>query len=300
MTDIEATYRSLINCINEKRWGDMPRYMHSHFEKDGQDYTPESYAAQMESNGETELIVDAVTVDQESQECLGATVLVKFKTNVINEGHAKQQAGKTVLLMAQHFNWFTEGKISKTLTVADRDEMHRQFTDPEASFTPDLISHYQPPPRASSDAALSARELEDKYRQYIGCINAQTMEAELHRFCHPQVVHNTKALTIEEYRLLIQEAFTAIPDITFGLHTVVVDERAQRVAVRIEFSGTPIGVFAGVKPNGRSVSFCEHVTYRFEEGKIARVWSIVDWPSYQAQLSESLTVVREKLEKVEK
>ncbi|KAI2616637.1 SnoaL-domain-containing protein [Hypomontagnella submonticulosa] len=285
MADIEATYRSLIKCINEERWEDLPRYMHSHFEKDGQDYTPESYAAQMGSDGKVELTVDAVTVDHESQQRLGATVLVKFKPRVTNERDAKQ-AGKSVSFMAQHFNWFTGGKLSKTLTLADRDELHRQLSDSEAKYTPDLISNYQPPPRASSDAGLSARELEDRYREYIGCINAQTMETELHRFCHPQVVHNTKALTIEQYRLLIQEAFTAIPDITFELHTVVVDERAQRVAVRIEFTGTPVGVFAGVKPNGRGVNFCEHVTYHFEEGKIARVWSIVDWTSYRAQLSE--------------
>ncbi|KAI2613326.1 polyketide cyclase SnoaL-like domain-containing protein [Hypoxylon sp. NC1633] len=109
------------------------------------------------------------------------------------------------------------------------------------------------------------------------------MAAELPRFCHPLVIHNTKALSTERYRLLIQEALRANPDISIGIHTVVADERAQRVAARLQFAGTPVGELAGAKPNGRGVAFCEHVTYLFQDGKIARVWSIIDWASYRAQ-----------------
>ncbi|KAL7627198.1 hypothetical protein AAE478_003974 [Parahypoxylon ruwenzoriense] len=124
---------------------------------------------------------------------------------------------------------------------------------------------------AVSGVKLLPQALEDTYRAYIGCINTQTMEAKLHNFCHPQAVHNGRSLTGEDYRLLVQEAFAAIPDITFAIHTVIADEKTQRVAARLEFTGTPAGVLAGAKPsgNGHGVEFCEHVTYQFEEGKIA-------------------------------
>ncbi|KAI1413584.1 SnoaL-domain-containing protein [Hypoxylon sp. FL1857] len=283
MADIEAAYRSVISCINEQRWDDLPRYMHSHLVRNGQDITPESYAAEIKSRGgKVEVNVDALTVDRESQQRLGATVFVKY-TPDRNNGNTGI-VGRTISFMEQHFVWFTEGKLSKVLILADRDEMQRQLSTPEANYKPDLISD-EPPPRVSSGVKLSASELEEKYRAYISCINAQAMETDLHKFCHAEVVHNTKPLAINEYRLLIQEAFTAIPDITFDLHTVIADEMAQRVATRIEFTGTPVGIIASAKPNGRSVHFCEHVTYRFEEGKITRVWSIVDWASYRAQLS---------------
>ncbi|KAI1406066.1 SnoaL-domain-containing protein [Hypoxylon fuscum] len=276
MADIEATYRSVIECINERRWKDLPRY-----------FASESYAAEIKLAGGVEIAVDAITVDRESCQRLAATIIVRFKSaRANNEGAAP--AGRAVCFMEQHVNWFTEGKLSKTLILVDRDEMQHQLSNPEASNTPDLIG--QEPLKDALDVRrgmLSTRELDDTYRAYIGCINAQTMKTELHRFCHPQVVHNTKTLTVDGYRLLIEEAFTAIPDIIFGLHTVIADEKTQRVFARIEFTGTPVRMFAGAKPNGRSVSFCEHVTYRFEEGKIARVWSIVDWESYRAQLQQS-------------
>ncbi|KAI6087482.1 SnoaL-domain-containing protein [Hypoxylon rubiginosum] len=299
MADIEAAYRSLILCINERRWEDLPSYMHYDFIKNGQDYTPESYAAEMRSASGVELAIDALTVDRESQRRLAATIRVKVNKSANSDENAAELPGRPVSFMEHHFNWFTEGgKLSKTLILADRDEMHRQLADPGATYTPDLISQQPPAPTASSLGSdgsgnkevlslLSSRELEDTYRAYIGCINAQTMGTELPRFCHAWVVHNTQTLALDRYRLLMEDAFAAIPDLVFGLHTVVTDEVAQRVAARIEFSGTPVGphTLAGVKPNGRSVSFAEHVTYSFVDGKIARVWSIVDLASYRAQLS---------------
>ncbi|XXG96777.1 hypothetical protein Hte_003068 [Hypoxylon texense] len=319
MADIETVYRSLILCINERRWDDLPSYMHYNFIKNGQDYSPESYAAEMRSAGRVELTIDALTVDRESQRYLAATVLARAKsaTNAEENDEGAELPGRPVSFMEQHINWFTEGKLSKTWVLSDRDEVRRQFSvDPEAgtgTYTPDLIGEdlqqKQPPaPGASSSSSsssssasasseakvlrrlLSSRELEDTYRAYIGCINAQSMETELHRFCHAQVVHNAQALTADGYRLLIREAFAAIPDIVFALHTVVADGEAQRVAARIEFAGTPRGpsTLAGVRPprDGSRVvvHFAEHVTYSFVDGRIARVWSIVDWPSYRAQL----------------
>ncbi|KAI4868994.1 SnoaL-domain-containing protein [Hypoxylon rubiginosum] len=311
MADIETVYRSFILCINERRWDDLPSYMHYDFIKNGQDYTPESYAAEMRSAAAAsgaELTIDALTVDRESQRRLAATVLVRVRSANAEGDESAELPGRPVSFMEQHVNWFTEGKLSKTWILTDRDKVCRQFSDLEAgTYTPDLIGQEQqqqqqqpppppPPPEASSSSEdrvllrLSSRELEDTYRAYIGCINAQSMETELHRFCHAQVVHNTRALTADGYRLLIREAFAAIPDIVFRLGAVVADDEAQRVAARIEFAGTPQGpsTLAGVKPNDNGgrvvVHFAEHVTYRFVDGKIARVWSIVDWASYRAQL----------------
>ncbi|KAI0121831.1 SnoaL-domain-containing protein [Daldinia grandis] len=283
MADIEITYRSIVRCINERRWEELPRYMHSHFVKDGQDLTAEGYIAEMKKTGDVELTIDAVAVDK-SQQCMGASVLVKFKPASV-AGDDAAIPGKTISFMEQVFNWFTDGKLSKTWIVADHLEMQRQLSNPDARYTPDLITE-ENPPRGSHDGGLSAHELESKYRAYIECVSGQRMETELHKFVHPQVVFNTKTLSEEEYRHLIQSFFAAIPDLVFTISTIVVDERAQRVAIRIAITGKPTGTLAGVKPNGRAVSIHEHVTYRFEKGRIARLWSIVDWKSYAAQMSD--------------
>ncbi|KAF3059899.1 hypothetical protein GL218_04728 [Daldinia childiae] len=281
MADIEIVYRSIVRCINERRWEELPRYMHSHIVKDGQDFIAGDYIAELSKTGDVELIIDAVAVDK-SQQCIAAAVLVRFKPARVVDDAAIPD--KTISFTEQMFNWFTEGKLSKTLIVADRLEMQRQLSNPDARYTPDLITE-ENPPRDPLDGGLSALELESKYRAYLDCIMARRMETDLHKFVHPQTVFNTKTLTEEGYRDLVQEFFTVIPDLGLGISTMVVDERTQRVAVRIAITGTPIDTLAGVKPNGSAVSVYEHVTYRFEKGRIARVWSIVDWESYTKQMS---------------
>ena len=41
----------------------------------------------------------------------------------------------------------------------------------------------------------------------------------------------------------------------------------------------------GLRPNGGSISFSEHVFYKFRGGKIYEVWSLLDVPSIVEQLS---------------
>ena len=51
------------------------------------------------------------------------------------------------------------------------------------------------------------------------------------------------------------------------------------------FDCTPQGEFLGLKPNGKPVSFAEHVFYRWRDGRIHEVWSLIDQPAIQAQLA---------------
>ncbi|KAI8627324.1 SnoaL-domain-containing protein [Xylariaceae sp. FL1651] len=275
MASIESSYRSFLQCINEERWQALLNYASSPLNLNGENVLPLSaFADKIKAAGRTELVVDAITVDERTRR-LGATVLTKYQP--------KGTTDKTISFIEHHLIWVEDdGKISKMGTMLDHDELHRQLSDPSYSSTPDLIGDYG----TVAGRAISTRELEETYRAYIGCINAQTMEAKLSKFCHPEVIHNAKTHSLEQYRLLIQEAFTAVPNIVFGIDTVIADEKVQRVAVRLEFTGTPTGKLAGIEPTGRSVRFYEYVTYYFEGGKIARVWSIVDWQSYRKQLSQ--------------
>ncbi|KAI3336305.1 SnoaL-domain-containing protein [Xylariaceae sp. AK1471] len=275
MASVETIYRSFIQCINEERWQDLLHFASSPLSFNGQDVSlPEAFADIIKAGGRIQLDLDVITVDERTWR-LGATVLAKLQP-------ARGAANNTVEFMQQHLTWVKDGKITKVDDMVDYDDLGRQLSDPSYSPTPDLIGGYG----GVTGKRLSTRELEETYRAYIGCINAQTMATDLPKFCHPQVIHNTKPLSLEEYRLLIQEAFTAIPDIVFGIDTVVADEGAQRIAVRLEFTGTPTGKFADAEPTGRSVRFYEYVTYYLRDGKIARVWSIVDWQSFRRQLSQ--------------
>jgi predicted ester cyclase len=241
MANSETIYRSFVQCINEERWGDLLNFASSPLNLNGQDVSlPEAFADKIKAAGRLQLKLDAITVDKQTWR-LGATVLAKLQA-------ANGARKDTAEFMQQHLIWAKDGKITKIDDMVDNDDLGRQLSDPGYSPTPDLIGDHG----GVTGKKLSTRELEETYRAYIGCINAQKMATGLQNFCHSQVVHNTKALSIEEYRLLIQQAFTAIPDIVFAIDTVVADEEAQRVAVRIELTGTPTGQLAGADPTGSS------------------------------------------------
>ena len=56
------------------------------------------------------------------------------------------------------------------------------------------------------------------------------------------------------------------------------------VASRLDFNCTPRGEFVGLPVNGKRVSFSENVFYRFRDGKVEEVWSVIDKAAIEAQL----------------
>ncbi|KAI0392211.1 SnoaL-domain-containing protein [Xylariaceae sp. FL0594] len=279
MPSVEGLYRSFIQCINDQQWDEGLAHPSATLNHNGREMpiTEDAIKELGKASGASviQLTVDAVTVDEQSQS-LGAIVRVRVQQ--------PDNTGKAIA--SQHLVWTEDGRISKMATMLDLDELlqrRRQLSDP---------GHHRPAAAALLDSSssssdhhhgiadsgelrlkLSRRELEETYRAYIGCINAHEG---LSRFCHDAVTHNGKTYyPLDEYRALMEDAFAAVPDLVFAIDDddgVVVDEAAQRVAVRIEFTGTPTGVLAGVEPTGRSVRFYEYVTYQFQDGKIDTVW----------------------------
>lgn len=140
-----------------------------------------------------------------------------------------------------------------------------------------LNSPAEIPPQASR---LSVVEIAANYRQYIESINAQTLQTELSKYCHPQVTHNRRSLSIDQYRRLIESSTEEIQGLHFNLSWLVVDEESQRIASRLEFTGTPVKDFRGISPTGKDVHFSEHAIYQLKDGKIDTVWSVLDMDMY--------------------
>lgn len=211
--------------------------------------------------------------------------------------------------------------------ILDSDALATQHDDPagegppavpglQPQHAPQRASHVRPRPSPSqpSDALPSpsptpaGEEQEQRhslartYRAYIAAINARSMAASLPRFCRPTVTHNGRALALAEYRRLMEDAQAAIPDISFGVSDLLVDEGRGLVGARLAFRGTPAGEFAGVRPPAlqrkgeegegggdgavdREVAFSEIVFYWFEDGRITEVVSLVDVDAYRSQLT---------------
>ncbi|KUI57378.1 hypothetical protein VP1G_04724 [Cytospora mali] len=167
-------------------------------------------------------------------------------------------------------------------TMMDTDALHTD-SHPTTALRASTIQSRPNPARAHIPRQQT---LTEKYHAYIATINAgpAAMACRLTEFCHPIVTHNGQALSLQRYQRLMEDTQAAIPDITFQVADLIVNEEKQQVAARLEFRGTPVSIWAGVKPNGKEVKFSEMVFYWFDEGKIRNVVSLVDMGSYRKQM----------------
>ncbi|MCS7483149.1 ester cyclase [Umezawaea endophytica] len=125
--------------------------------------------------------------------------------------------------------------------------------------------------------------IEAQYRAYLDCLNERRFD-DLGRFVHDPVVHNDRRLGLAEFQDLLRRDAAEIPDLRYEIGLLVI--AGDEVACRIDFECTPKS-FRGLPPAEGKISFAEHVFYRYQEGRIARIWSLVDLDAIRSQLGES-------------
>lgn len=123
--------------------------------------------------------------------------------------------------------------------------------------------------------------LEAHYRRYISYLNDRKTH-DLSDFAHEELTYNGKPMTRAEYQSYIADDIATIPDLYFDVQHLITSK--DHVASRIMFNCTPVKQFRGHSPNGQKISFTEHVFYRFEDGKIREVWSLLDDSAIAAQM----------------
>jgi predicted ester cyclase len=121
------------------------------------------------------------------------------------------------------------------------------------------------------------------YYSYLQCLNERRWNG-LGEFVCEELSYNQKPLSLAEYRAMLVADADAIPDLRYEAEVIVVD--GDFVACRLAFRCTPRATFLGFEPTGMPVSFAEHVFYRFSDGKISEVWSLIDRDAIAAQIAE--------------
>jgi predicted ester cyclase len=124
-------------------------------------------------------------------------------------------------------------------------------------------------------------DLPERYRGYIACLNAQDW-ANLGTFVHDALHYNGRAITLQDYRGMLEKDFREIPDLFFDVQMLIAE--APIIACRLRFDCRPKAMFFGLHVDGKRVTFCENVFYQFREGKIEGVWSVIDKAAIEAQL----------------
>ncbi|SDW43509.1 Predicted ester cyclase [Celeribacter indicus] len=101
-------------------------------------------------------------------------------------------------------------------------------------------------------------------------------------FVADQVQYNGTTIGLDGYRDMLVADFRAIPDLSFNIAGLVCDP--PMIGSRLAFDCTPVGELFGLPVNGTRVRFDENVFYEFQEGKIRRVWSVIDKSSIAHQI----------------
>ena len=131
---------------------------------------------------------------------------------------------------------------------------------------------------------MRATEIEHFYLAYIACLNAQDW-SRLADFVEVDVRHNNRPLGVAGYRAMLENDFATIPDLRYEVELLVGNTNC--VGSRLQFDCSPQGEFLGLPVNGKRVVFSENVFYELRNGKIARVWSVIDKSAIEAQLLEA-------------
>jgi predicted ester cyclase len=128
---------------------------------------------------------------------------------------------------------------------------------------------------------LTHEEIKDLYRGYIACLNSQEW-GRLHHYVADHVQYNGKSIGLKGYKAMLVEDFKAIPDLSFTIARLVCDP--PMVASSLTFDCTPTGRLFDLPVNGTRVRFDENVFYEIEDGKIQKVWSVIDKAAIAAQI----------------
>ncbi|HLU57045.1 MAG TPA: ester cyclase [Pseudonocardia sp.] len=126
--------------------------------------------------------------------------------------------------------------------------------------------------------------LEATYLAYLDALNERRFD-DLVDHVRDELTYNGERLTRRRYADMIAADARAVPDLRFDPHLLVATD--DTVACRLWFTCTPTSTFFGCAPTGRPISFAEHVFYRYEGGRIAHVWSLIDRPAIAAQLGSA-------------
>lgn len=75
----------------------------------------------------------------------------------------------------------------------------------------------------------------------------------------------------ERYRLY----WEAFPDLYYDVHELVAE--GDWVVARLHYRGTHLGKLRDLEPTGKQIDVHQHLSFRFEDGKIAEMHSTADF-----------------------
>lgn len=93
----------------------------------------------------------------------------------------------------------------------------------------------------------------------------------------------TRQMDAAALRDIIRRWRVGFPDLHFEIRAVVAT--GENAALHATLTGTHRGAWSGLEPTGRSIDVEHMYFFRFEEGRVAEVWELLDRPALERQLA---------------
>ena len=131
---------------------------------------------------------------------------------------------------------------------------------------------------SQDEKAIVSRHIDEfKNRANHAIVDELLAASFVHHFKDPRLPAGRDAL-----KVLGQMVVAAFPDVHVTVEDLLVD--GSKVVEHTTASGTHNGEFNGIPPTGKSVTWTEIHIYRLENGKIAELWSEIDFLGLMMQL----------------
>lgn len=133
----------------------------------------------------------------------------------------------------------------------------------------------------SPTASPANPDLDAFYRRYIAALNTRDLAA-IAAMLPPKVMRLGTSYprqgVIDSFKVITD----AVPDYQWAIQDLFVE--GDRIAARLQNTGTPVKPFLGHAATGRPVKFMEFASYRISGGRFAEMWFLVDEPTVAKQL----------------
>jgi len=128
---------------------------------------------------------------------------------------------------------------------------------------------------------MSNPDLTQFYTCYIAAINARDFDF-VAGLIHDDVLMNGAPHKRADVLASLRGIAEAVPDYRWNVQDLfVVDDR---IAARLQNTGTPTKAFMGNPATGASLNFMEFASYKIRDGRFAEMWFLMDGIAVADQL----------------
>jgi steroid delta-isomerase-like uncharacterized protein len=137
-------------------------------------------------------------------------------------------------------------------------------------------------PSAESTNKATVRRLQDASNTGDAELISRTIDELVDRDAVIRTPVPLEATGAEKLKQVFATLHRVYPDLHVAIEDLI--EEDDKVVSRNTVTGTHRGEYMGIPPTGRSVTYNEMFMFRFENGRIAETWGVVDVLAQMRQL----------------